>query len=82
MDRQALGPRITHRLEYSLPPSSCEGEPAPNLAPPAVLPVPPSPFGFPKGDLSEEVPVPGSIGDELAVDEPDCGCWFADSCER
>ena len=64
----------THRLEKGrVPLSSCDGEPAPDLelivlaAPMDVLP-----FGSPNGDLPGP-PVGGSIGDVLAVEDPDLG---------
>ena len=61
-------------MEKSLlePPRSCDGEPAPERVPPAILPA----FKAPrKGDLCgpalEEVE--GSVGEELAVEEPERG---------
>ena len=62
---------IAYRLEYSLPPTSCEGEPAPILALPIVFVIPFTP-GAPNGDLIV-LPAGGSIGDVFAVDEPDRG---------
>ena len=65
---------IAYRLEKGRAPlSSCDGEPAPDLeliALPAPMDV--LPLGNPNG----ERPVPplgGSIGDVLAVEEPDLG---------
>lgn len=66
---------VAYRLEYSLPPTSCEGEPAPILAPPIVFVIPLTPGG-PNGDRTA-LPPGGSIGDVLAVDEPVWG-WVAD----
>ena len=62
---------LAYRFEYSLPPISCEGEPAPILALPIGVAIPFAPGG-PNGDLIE-LPAGGSIGDVFAVDEPDRG---------
>lgn len=61
----------TDLLAYSLPapPSSCDGEPVPDLALPAAAVLLP---GFPNGDRPA-VPGGGSMGDVLAVEEPDRG---------
>lgn len=61
---------FSHRFEYSLPPSSCDGDPAPNLALPGALPIPLTLGGFPKGDLIELF-IGVSIGDVFAVEDPD-----------
>lgn len=62
---------VAYRLEYSLPPTSCEGEPAPILALPIVFVIPFTP-GAPNGERTV-VPAGGSIGDVFAVEEPDRG---------
>lgn len=53
-----------------VPPSSCEGEPAPDREFPAIFPVEFMPPDRPKGDLNA-LPLEGSIGDVLAVDDPE-----------
>lgn len=61
----------THLLENSLlePPRSCDGDPAPERVLPAILPA----FNAPrKGDLRDPV-LDGSVGEVLAVEEPDRG---------
>ena len=61
-----------YRFEYSLPPSSPDGDPAPDLAFPVVLPTPFMLVGFPNGDRTAfPVPDAGSIGDVFAVEDPD-----------
>lgn len=55
-----------------LVPSSCDGEPAPDRVFPAILPAEFSPPANPKGDLNA-LPVEPSVGDVLAVDEPERG---------
>ena len=67
--------RVTDLFVYKRPPSSCDGEPAPSREEPVPLLMVPSGFGSPKGDRPERVG--GSIGDVLAVEEPDSG-WVAD----
>lgn len=61
---------VSHRLIYSLPPSSCDGDPAPSLELPLgaaiVLELP----TFPNGDRVG-LPAGGSIGDVFPVDDPD-----------
>lgn len=62
----------TNRLLYRRLPSSWDGDPAPSralLLAPLILD---RPFGCPKGDRT--APEGGSMGDVLAVDEPDLGC--------
>ena len=49
-------------------PSSCDGEPAPDRVFPAILPA----DANPKGDLTA-LPLEGSVGEVLAVDEPERG---------
>ena len=63
----------TNRFGYSLPPTSCEGEPAPIRELPFRLPV------IPNGERDE----PGvcSIGEVLDVEEPERG-WVAVTCGR
>ena len=69
----------TDLLVYKRLPSSCDGEPAPSREEPPELFMVPRGFGFPKGDrLLREG---GSMGDVLAVEEPDRG-WVADICGR
>ena len=58
------------------PPSSCDGEPAPDREAPAILPDV-IPGGKPKGDLRVALAV-GSVGELLAVGEPERGCRTAD----
>lgn len=62
---------MAYLLEYSLPPTSCEGEPAPILVLPIGFVIPFTP-GAPNGDRTA-LPAAGSIGDVFAVDEPDWG---------
>lgn len=65
-----------HRLEYNRLPSSCDGDPVPNLAllaDPIALKDP----GLPKGDRTA-LPAGASMGEVLAVDEPDRG-WEAEN---
>jgi hypothetical protein len=66
----------TYLLENSRlePPRSCDGEPAPERVLPAILPA----FKAPrKGDLRDPAPLLllllGSVGEVLAVDEPERG---------
>lgn len=54
------------------PPSSCDGEPAPDRGVPAIFPPDVRPGGKPKGALTEEAPV-GSVGELLAEGEPERG---------
>lgn len=63
---------FTYRFEYNRPPSSCDGEPAPNRTLPAV-PIPFIELGLPKGERTV-LPAGASIGEVLAVDEPESGC--------
>jgi len=62
------------RFEYGLAaPSSCDGDPAPDLAfAVAALPTPLLLPAFPKVDRTA-LPDGASIGDVLAVDDPDRG---------
>lgn len=62
----------TYRLEYRRAPRSCEGEPAPILAPPIDPAVLFNPFEGPKGDLTAE-DEERSLGELRPVDEPDMG---------
>lgn len=68
---------LAYRFEYSLPPNSCDGDPAPNLPLPGALPNPFIPPGLPKGDRIGLF-VGASMGDVLVVDDPDFD-WFAES---
>ena len=63
----------TDRFEKSLPapPSSCDGEPVPDLAIAVAVLTLLLP-GFPNGDRTA-VPACGSIGEVLAVEDPDRG---------
>ena len=65
---------VSYLLENNLlaPPSSCEGEPAPDRVFPAILPAAFNPPGNPNGDRSA-LPLEGSIGEVLAVEEPERG---------
>ena len=63
----------TNRLEYNLPPYSCEGDPAPSLAPAAAVPREPEAFADGTGKRIEPLDGGGSIGDVVPVDEPDNG---------
>ena len=56
----------------ALPPSSCDGEPAPDRVLPAILPAEFKPPESPKGDLNA-LPLEGSVGDVLAVEDPERG---------
>lgn len=63
---------FAYRFEYSLPPNSPDGDPAPDLAFPVVPTIPFMLVGFPKGDRTElAVPDGGSTGEVLAVEDPD-----------
>lgn len=66
----------SHRFEYSLPPSSCEGDPAPDLALPGVFTILLIALGFPNGDRTALVEG-SSIGDVFEVGDPDRG-WLAE----
>lgn len=61
-----------YRLGKNLPPNSCEGEPAPSLDVPAAEPAAPKVLVLPKEDL-KGLCAPDSIGELLAVDEPERG---------
>jgi hypothetical protein len=52
--------------------SSCDGEPAPDRVLLAILPAELKPPGIPKGDRSA-LPLEGSVGEVLAVEDPDRG---------
>ena len=69
---RALFQDATNRLENSLPPYSCDGEPAPSLVPAAAAP---NGFeGFP--EKRREPLLGGSTGDVLPVEEePESGGW-------
>lgn len=70
--------RQTYLLEANnllAPPSSCDGEPAPaERVLPDILPAEAKLPEIPKGDLMEEDPE-ASVGDVVAVDEPERG-WL------
>jgi hypothetical protein len=61
----------------AVPPSSCDGEPAPDREAPAILPDDVIPGGKPNGVLKVALAV-GSVGELLAVGEPERGCRTAD----
>lgn len=63
---------ITYRFEYKRPPSSCEGEPAPNRALFGESPEFTNPFAVPNGDFIE-LPGGGSTGELAPVEGPDWG---------
>lgn len=67
---------FTYRFEYSRPPSSCDGDPAPNREL-LVAPMPLAEAGFPNGDRTA-LPAGASIGEVLAVEEPERG-WGAEN---
>jgi len=54
-------------------PSSCDGDPAPDRVFPAILPAAFNPPANPKGDLNPLPLAGGSVGEVLAVDEPERG---------
>lgn len=58
----------TNRLEYNLPPNSCEGDPAPNLTPAAALPSGFAAFVAGMGKRREALEG-GSIGEVVPVEE-------------
>jgi hypothetical protein len=64
----------SYLLEKSVraPPSSCDGEPAPDRVLLAILPVELRLPGNPKGDL-RALPLEGSVGEVLAVEDPERG---------
>ena len=65
----------TNRLEYNLLPNSCEGEPAPSLAPAAALA---SELGVLEVDIGNRREFPedgGSAGEVEVVDEAEGGAW-------
>jgi hypothetical protein len=60
----------TNRLEYSLPAKSCEGDPAPILAPAAALPNALGPFPAGTGKRPEAPEAEGvSLGEVVPVEE-------------
>lgn len=63
---------ISHRFRNSLPPSSCDGDPAPNLALPVAVAILLILTLLLKGDRMV-LPDGGSIGDVFSVDDPDRG---------
>jgi len=73
------GLKIAYLFEKGLaaPPSSCDGEPAPDREAPVIFPDDVIPGGKPKGDLKVALAV-GSVGELLAVGEPERGCRTAD----
>jgi hypothetical protein len=56
----------------ALPPNSCDGEPAPDRVLLAILPAEFKPPDRPKGDR-KALPLDGSVGELLAVEEPERG---------
>ena len=65
---------MPYRLEKGrAPPNSCDGDPAPDLEFIALaVDMAVFPLGSPNGDRPA-LPAGGSIGDVLAVEEPDLG---------
>ena len=63
----------THRLEYNLPPYSCDGDPAPSLAPAAATPRGLDVFADDIGKRMEPPEDGGSVGDADVVEEADGG---------
>ena len=60
-------------MEYNLPPYSCDGDPAPSLAPAAALP---RGFDVFAEDIGKRIEPPeegGSVGEADVVDEADNG---------
>lgn len=66
--------KSAYLLENNLlaPPSSCDGEPAPDRVLPAILPAEVGPADTPNGDR-KALPPDGSVGDVFAVDDPERG---------
>ena len=65
--------RVTYRFEYSRPPYSCDGDPAPSLAPWAA-----EASGFDVFPGKRRAPLlGGSTGEVVPVDEPEWGAWEA-----
>ena len=63
----------TNRLEYNLPPYSCDGDPAPSLAPAAA---PASGFDVFVDGIGKRMEPPdegGSVGEAEVVEEADSG---------
>lgn len=63
------------------PPSSSDGDPAPERVLPDILPVEAKLPGIPKGDLTEE-DAEASVGDVVAVDDPERGWLVLDGGGR
>lgn len=70
---------FSYRFENGRLPNSCDGDPAPNRVL-LALPIPLAGLGFPNGDLTA-LPTGASIGEVLAVEEPDRG-WEAENWGR
>jgi len=73
----------TYRFEnilLELPSCSCDGEPAPDRVFPDILPVEFKPPERPNGDR-KELPLEASVGDVLAVEDPERG-GFPPVCGR
>ena len=62
----------TNRFEYSLPPNSCDGDPAPSRMPAAAFPKELDVFPAGTGKRMDP-PEGGSIGEVLPVEEPERG---------
>lgn len=62
---------VTNLLENRRLPYSCDGDPAPSLAPAAALP---SGLEVLPGNRIEPL-LGGSTGEVLPVEEPECGAW-------
>lgn len=72
---------MAYRFEYSLPPSSWDGEPAPNRALFVDRPELAKPLPAPKGDFIM-VPDGCSTGEVLPVEEPEWELLCNDNCGR
>lgn len=64
--------QISHRFKKSLPPSSCDGDPAPSLALPVEVAMLLMVTLLLKGDRVV-LPGGGSTGDVFSVEDPDGG---------
>ena len=62
-------------MEYSLLPNSCEGEPAPSLAPAAALARELEELGVDIANLREPPEDGGSAGEVEVVEEAEGGAW-------
>lgn len=72
LEKGCLFQSATNRLEYNLPPRSCEGDPAPRRMPAAALPRELDVFAAGIGKRTEPLEG-GSMGEVVPVDEPERG---------